>query len=115
MMLLMDNYNKLNHLTLGYVGVKRLARERPDWLPIVKVCLEMAQSVSGDFAGAWVLNKAKEMGIKWREKDWFPNLRVLVSYSILQRTGISRGGRRAYYLMPDIEGVRKALIELEGA
>lgn len=102
MMLTMEQ----NISTNGYIGVKRLTREKPDWLPILDACLEEAKAVNGDFAGAWVLQKAKTKGIKW-----FPNLRILVSYGILQRTDVSRGGRRAYYLMPDIEGVEKALKE----
>ena len=84
-----------------------MIRERPKWIPILKACLREAQRVRGDFAGAWVLEEAKRDGIQW-----FPNLRTLKSCGILQKTHISRGGRRAYYLMPDIEGVEKALSEL---
>lgn len=56
-----------------------------------------------------VLDKAKEKGVA----NWFPGLRVFVSYGILQKTSSSRGGRRAYYIMPDVEGVKKALQELK--
>lgn len=91
----------------AYEGMKRLAYERPDWLPIVKACLDMEKETNGDFAGAWVLGKVKKKGI-----GWFPNLRLLVGYGILKRKDITRGGRRAYYTMPDAEGVEKALTEL---
>jgi hypothetical protein len=91
----------------SYNGVKRLAKERPDWLPIVKECLACAEKY-GEFAGSWVLNEVKKIGIKW-----FPGLRILTSYGILERTETNRGGRRAYYIMPDPEGVKKALGELE--
>lgn len=87
-----------------------MARERPDWLPIVKVCLEEARETKGEFAGAWVLERANKRGIRW-----FPNLRLLVSYGILKHEDTTRGGRRAYYTMPDPEGVEKALQELFGS
>lgn len=93
----------------GYDAVQVLAKERPDWLPIVKACLEVAKDTKGRFAGTWVLKKMKEKGIT----DWFPGLRLLVGYGILKHENTTRGGRRAYYTMPDCEGVEKALQELE--
>jgi hypothetical protein len=54
-------------------GVRKLARERLDWLPIVTVCLEEAKETSGEFAGAWVFGRARR-----KEVGWFPNLRLLV-------------------------------------
>lgn len=102
-----------NNFSSGFVGVKRLAHENPEWLPIVEICLEKAKSIEGDFAGAWVLSEFNNRGLTWRGKNWFPNLRVLVSHGILQRTHVSRGGRRAYYIMPDPDGVEKALKELK--
>lgn len=109
----MEEFIKNNTLSLGYTGVKRLSHEQPEWLPIVEICLGKAKSIAGDFAGAWVLKEFKKRGLTWKGKSWFPNLRILVSYRILQRTDVSRGGRRAYYLMSDIEGVEKALRELK--
>ena len=97
----------------AYTAVKRLAREHQeengkiDWLSVVQACLEQAKDTQGEFAGAWVLNKAKEKGI-----PWFPGLRLLVRYGILKHEDTTRGGRRAYYTMPDCEGVEKALQEL---
>ena len=92
----------------GYNAVKILAREHQNWLLIVQACLEEAKDTKGQFAGTWVLKKAKEKGI-----DWFPGLRLLVRYGILKHEDTTRGGRRAYYTMPDCEGVEKALQELE--
>ncbi len=92
----------------GYNAVMRLARERPDWLPVVQACLEEARENKGEFAGTWVLERVKKLGIKW-----FPNLRLLVGYAILKHEDTTRGGRRAYYTMPDREGVEKALQELK--
>ncbi|HVA39648.1 MAG TPA: hypothetical protein VNF49_03225 [Candidatus Binataceae bacterium] len=94
----------------GYSAVKRFIRDHPDWTQIVMACLIEADSTRdspGEFAGAWVLQKAKDRGVAW-----FPNLRPLVTYEILKRTGGSRGGRRAYYMMPDPEGVKRALAEI---
>lgn len=91
----------------GYSAVRRLARERPDWLPIVEACLEEARETKGEFAGAWVLETARRKGI-----EWFPNLRLLVGYGILKHEDTTRGGRRAYYTMPDPQGIERGLQEL---
>ena len=96
-------------MSSGYSAVKRLARERPTWLPIAEVCLEEARDTKGEFAGAWVLWRAKNKGIT----SWFPNLRPLVSYGVLKHEDTTRGGRRAYYTMPDPDGVEKALKEID--
>ena len=93
---------------MSYSGVKRLGEERPDWIPIVKECLECAQKYK-EFAGSWVLSGLEE---KTKKRVWKPGLRTLVAYGILARTKTSRGGRRTYYIMPDQEGVKKALQEL---
>jgi hypothetical protein len=94
-------------MSSGYIGVKRLAKEHPNWLPIVEVCLTSAKEYE-EFAGSWVLDKCKEKGIM----NWFPGLRRLVAYGILKHEDTTRGGRRAYYTMPDTEGVEKALQEV---
>lgn len=94
--------------TSGYRGVMRLAHENPKWIPVVWATLETAKSTRSDFAGAWVLNRAKGKGV-----NWFPNLRILVTYGILQKEGTARAGRRAYYSMSDPDGVQQALSELQ--
>jgi len=100
----------------GYNGVKRLAKEHPDWLPIVVASFECAKGFR-EFAGRWVLdelNKAGWPGLRFgnMRAKWFPGLRLLVGYGILKHEDTVRGGRRAYYTMPDPEGVKKALSEL---
>lgn len=94
---------------MSYSGVKRLGEERPDWIPIVKECLECAQKYK-EFAGSWVLSGLEE---KTKKRVWKPGLRTLVAYGILEHTKTTRGGRRAYYIMPDPEGADTALRELE--
>jgi hypothetical protein len=101
-------------LQSGYLPTKRLAVEKPQWIPILECIVELvrefeSQGFGKEFCGSWVLNKAVKKGIKW-----FPGLRTLVAYGILQKTYTTRGGRRAYYIMPDIEGVEKALQEIKG-
>lgn len=84
-------------------AVRRLASEHPDWLPVLEAAVSIAKDVEpdGDFAGAWVANKLGH---------WIPNLRILVSYGLLEKSGPStRGGRRAYYRMPNREGIERAL------
>jgi hypothetical protein len=75
--------------------------------------LEAAASVAaelephgGEFAGAWVVDELARRGLP----RWIPNLRILVSHGLLEKSGPStRGGRRAYYRMPNREEVVKAL------
>lgn len=98
----------------GYTGTIRLAKEnrfyklpfvdkgRGDWLKVVRACYDLALEVKV-FAGTWVADRV----------GWFPSLRTLVKYGILEKVGKTvRAGRRAYYRMPDPDGVRRALEEL---
>lgn len=87
----------------------QLFREYPNWMPIVMAAFEEVSEVKSlRFAGAWVLERAKKHGV-----HWVPNLKKLVAYGILQKEGdSSRGGRRAYYSMPDKEGVQKAIAQI---
>jgi hypothetical protein len=94
----------------GYGGTIRLAKENPnfkdplgnigDWLIVVKTCYDVSEKTK-EFAGSWIANKS-----------WFPSLRTLAKYGIVEKTDTTRGGRRAYYIVPDRDGVGKALKEL---
>jgi hypothetical protein len=90
-------------------AVRRLAVEHPDWLPVLEAAVAVAATVEehgGEFAGAWVVDELARRGAP----RWIPNLRLLVSYGLLEKSGPStRGGRRAYYRMPDRPGVESAL------
>ena len=94
---------------MSYGSVKRLSEERPDWIPIVKECLECSQKYE-EFAGSWVLSGLAE---KRNAIVWKPGLRTLVAYGILKKIRTTRGGRRAYYIIPDPEGAKKALQEID--
>lgn len=93
--------------------VLRLASERPDWLPVLEAACRSAKTsepYGGEFAGRWVL---QELGNQTGEPVWAPGLRLLVGYGLLEKAGEStRGGRRAYYRMPDRAGIEATLAEL---
>ena len=95
-------------------AVMSLAFERPDWIPVLRAAHTQAQKTEpfgGRFAGSWVLDElARQTGTK----AWRPGLRLLVAWGLLEKAGDStRGGRRAYYRMPDPNGVNEALRELD--
>jgi len=101
----------------GYRAALRLGREQPGWIPAMGASLVLARRAAKDtynlgheFAGAWVLD---ELQRRVSKDAWFPNLRILVSYGVLEKSGEStRGGQRAYYRMPDPDGVSRALSDL---
>lgn len=92
-------------------AVRRLARERPEWLAVLEATVAVAarsEPYGGEFAGAWVLDEMAKRG----QGRWVPNLRLLASYGLIEKYGPStRGGRRAYYRMIDREGVEAALAD----
>jgi hypothetical protein len=91
-------------------AVRRLAIEHPEWLPVLEAATAVSARVEDhgghEFAGAWVVDELARRGLH----RWIPNLRILVSYGLLEKSGPStRGGRRAYYRMLDRPGVEDAL------
>jgi hypothetical protein len=98
-----------NLITMPEIAVRRLALEHPTWLPVLEAAIAVAARVEvggGEFAGAWVVDELGRRGAP----RWIPNLRILASYGLIEKSGSStRGGRRAYYRMPDRAGVEKAL------
>ena len=93
-------------------AVMRLAHEHPDWLPVLRAACTQArvtERTCGEFAGTWVLQEvAKGTG----RPEWRPGLRLLSSFGLIEKTDTARGGRRAYYRMPDRDGVERALAEI---
>ncbi len=98
-----------NLITPPEQAVRRLAQERPEWLPVLEAAAAVAANVEehgGEFAGAWVVDELARRGVRRR----IPNLRILVAYGLLEKSGPStRGGRRAYYRMLDRLEVERAL------
>ena len=96
-------------MTNSDTAVRRLALEHPEWLPVLRAAVAVAERVEehgGEFAGSWVLAELSSQG----GRRWVPNLRLLVTYGLIEKSGEStRGGRRAYYRMPDRAGVGRAL------
>ena len=96
-------------ITSPQQAVSRLAYEHPDWLPVLEAAAAVAADVEdhgGEFAGSWVVDELAKRG----QARWIPNLRILVSYGLLEKAGPStRGGRRAYYRMPERVEVEAAL------
>jgi hypothetical protein len=97
-------------------AVRRLAAEHPEWLPVLEAAAAVAANVAEnggeEFAGAWVVDELARRGAQ----RWIPNLRILVSYGLLEKSGPStRGGRRAYYRMPDRAGVVNAIQSWRGS
>lgn len=92
----------------------RLASERPEWIPVLRAAAERARKsepFGGEFAGHWVL---RELDEQTGNRHWLPGLRLLVGYGLIEKSGEStRGGRRAYYRMPNRKGVEDALRELD--
>lgn len=92
-------------------SVRRLALEHPGWLPVLEAAVAVAERVEdhgGEFAGAWVISELTSRG----GPRWVPNLRLLVTHGLIEKSGEStRGGRRAYYRMTDRVGIEEALAE----
>lgn len=94
--------------------VMRLASERPDWIPVLRAAASRARKsepYGGEFAGHWVIRDLQEQsGVKL----WLPGLRLLVTYRLIEKSGDStRGGRRAYYRMPNRVAIESALRKLQ--
>jgi hypothetical protein len=91
-------------------AVMKLAYEHPEWIPILRAACAQAEKTEpygGQFAGRWVL---QEVQAQTGERAWQPGLRRLVAYGLLEKAGEStRGGRRAYYRMPNRTEVQAAL------
>src|SRR5919204_133591 len=101
---------KESKLIIAGPAVRRLATEHPEWLPVLEAATAVAARVEEngghEFAGAWVVDELGRRGLP----RWIPNLRILVSYGLLEKSGPStRGGRRAYYRMPQHAAVLQAI------
>ena len=95
-------------------AVMHLASERPDWIPVLGAACQAArkaEAYNGEFAGSWVLSELQQ---STGSAVWRPGLRTLAAYGLLEKAGPStRGGRRAYYRMPDRPGVELGLQQVQ--
>jgi hypothetical protein len=109
----MINVIKMSMTDSDIVGeaVRRLAHERPDWIPVLEAAASVAAESEpyGRFPGKAVLDELSARG----GPRWFPNLRILVGYGLVEKVGATtRSGRRAYYRMPHRLEIERALEEL---
>ena len=97
-------------------AVRRLASEHPEWVPVLEAALAVAsrsEPYGGEFAGSWVL---KELESRAGRRQWIPNLRLLLTYGILEKSGeTTRGGRRAYYRFVNRGATEEAVEKLKGS
>jgi len=101
---------KSNMIMDPETAVRRLARDHPDWVPVLEAAVRVAAEFE-EFAGAWVVAELAKQG----SRRWVPNLRILVSHGLLEKSGPStRGGRRAYYRMPNRPAIDRALAVWRG-
>ena len=90
--------------------VRRFVMDFPDSVTGLEVTREVAAEHEAwqQFAGADVNRRLLAAGLRP-----FPNLRMLAGYGLLVKVGDStRGGRRAYWWMPERDEVDRALAEL---
>jgi len=98
---------------MGYQGVMKLAKDpnvfsnygwrKIDWLKITRACYDEAVRLKGEsFPGSAVAYKA----------GWFPGLNKLRRYGIVERDDKLSNERETWWIMPDLNGVARALHEL---
>ena len=97
-------------------AIGALVNDRPEWIPVLEAACAVSDRVEaygGEFAGAWVID---ELERRTGRPTWLPNLRVLVSYGLIEKAGeSSRGGRRAYYRFSAKQSIKEALTRLGAA
>jgi hypothetical protein len=96
-----------------YLGEKSALRQATALVscpPVTYAQARVAEPFGGDFAGSDVVQEVRRMA---GQRIHVPSLRILVSKGLIENSGEStRGGRRAYYRMPDRAEVEETLREL---
>src|SRR5437879_6407235 len=109
-------YDQLMAVSESDRAVRRLASEHPQWVTVLEAALTLAarsQPYGAEFAGSSVL---QELESRAGRRQWIPNLRLLVTYGILEKVGDStRGGRRAYYRFVNRPAIQDALEQIRGS
>ena len=97
-------------------AVAALVADKPEWVPVLEAAIAVSdrgEKYGGEICGAWVID---ELESRTGHRTWLPNLRVLQSYGLVEKTGESvRGGRRAYYRIPAKRELAEALSRLKPA
>ncbi len=93
-----DGYSRVMAMAAGLSG-----ETRDRWLKVTASCCQAADRIHSDhFAKRWLPGFQQEA----------INLRRLAKWGILHQVKTTCRGHRAYWRMPDREGVAKALREL---
>jgi len=105
---LAERHDLSGHPTTAEV-VRMLLHAEPDWGPVLRECIIVAQQRKdgGKFAGAWVMQGLRAQGIKPPN-----NLRTLARLGLLTLLSTARHGNRAYYKIPDLKAITKAIKEV---
>jgi hypothetical protein len=93
--------------------VINLSVDHPDWLPILRAACTVAGRIDpgAQIAGSWVLQEYARVTPGGTTNK--PGLRRLVSYGLMESTGVtSRGGKRAYYVIPHRAEIERLLDEV---
>lgn len=95
-------------------AVRRLALERPEWLPVLRAAVRVARAAATlgeDFPGSAVVTEAKSAELVTMH---IPGLRTLVTYGLITPTERgARNGRTTYYTMPDAAAIKAELDHLD--
>lgn len=88
----------------GYNAVLRIAKEKPEYLHVVKRCVEAHHKEK---------TKQYSLGFEWNDVGVWPVrlLRLATEYDLLEVTYKSNSA--TCYMVKDIEGVEKALGDIE--
>jgi hypothetical protein len=88
----------------GYNAVLRIARQKPEYLPVVKKCIEAHQKEK---------TKNYSLGFEWDDVGVWPVklLRLATEYDLLEVTYKSNSA--TCYMVKDIESVERALQDIE--
>jgi hypothetical protein len=90
-------------------AVRRLAVEHSEWLAVLQATTAVAAAAEehgGEFPGKWVVDELRSRGLT----PWIPGLRIFVTFGLLEKSGpTTRGGKRAYYRMPNRLAIEEAL------
>ena len=97
--------------------VRRFAMEYPRMVHALEFACQVAREHEQwqQFAGTWVIKPLLDEKLQSGEDvfDVPPSLRLFLSSELLVKVGNStRGGKRAYYWMPDFDEVERAIKEL---
>ncbi len=82
-------------------AVYTLKYAAPELLPALVASYKFAKQFGNHFAGSSIIQSLDNPNIR--------NLNKLAALGILRKEGLTRGGRRRYYSLADLQGVERAL------